>query len=167
MMNDATKSIKASAEAFNDAVQAIDQLVELPKKARDAYREFRLDSVVSEINERLYGRFELIHAVENFGQMMGPEQDFDEIIKTARTRAKYLEKFNKRVEPRIRTVSPKLAAGLITMTKESIKLYDRLAEVENADRMAEIAPMLANALKEIAQYLERVNDKLKDMTSRT
>ena len=167
MMSDVTQSLEVSAKAFNDSVQAIDQLVGLPKKARDAYREFRLDSVVSEINERLYGRYKLIHAVEKFGQMKGPELDFDEIIRTARTRAKYLEKFNKRVEPRLRRVSPKLAVGLTTMTKESIKLYNRLAEVENADRMAEIAPMLANALKEIAQYLEQVNGKLKDMTSRT
>ena len=82
--------------ANRDAVETLDSLVGLPKKARDAYREFQLDGVISKINERLYGRYLLINAVQNFGYMQGRQEDFDAIILTARDRAKYLKQFIRR-----------------------------------------------------------------------
>ncbi len=162
-MSGITPSSKNAAEAFQKTVQAVDQLVEVPRKIREAYREFRLDGVINKINERLYGRYQLIHALQNFGLMQGPEDDFDEIIKTARDRAEYLRNFNKKIEPRIKKVSPQLAANLIALTNETIKFYELLGEIEDVERMGQMAPALAEELKKIADYLERVNKKLREL----
>lgn len=162
-MSDITGSTKNASDAAQKIVQTIKALVELPKAVREAYREFILDSVIDKINERLYGRYTLIHALENFGRMIGPEEEFREVIKTARDRAIYLRDFNRKIEPRIKTRAPKLAADLIALTKESIKLYERLAETENAEQLAQAAPGLAEDLNKMAEYLEKVNKNIRDL----
>lgn len=164
-MSDTTLPPKNAAEAFQKLVGVVDQLVGLPRKIREAYREFHLDGVIRKINERLYGRYKLIYVLRNFDRMTDSKECFDWVIMAAKERTEYLREFNKRVEPKINKKSPKLAANLIFLTNESIGLYEQLAAMEDVDQMAQMAPKLADELKNVADYLERVNDKLKALTS--
>ena len=162
-MNDKMKAVADVAGAAENATRVIEKLFDLPKKAKSAYREFLLDNLISNINQRLYGRYNLINVVETFGQYRDPQQDFEEIRNTARDRIKYLRAFNKKIETSLKSISPKLASELVIMTDASIGLYGKLVEVENPEQMAELAPPLADALNKIAAYLESVNGKLKEV----
>jgi hypothetical protein len=161
-------SIADIAKAFREVMASFEDVAKAPRQARDAVRELELDSVIGQINERLYGRYNLKQALERFARkepMRDSDQDFREIIKTARERAVYLRNFNTMIEARLSRAEPKIASDMVWMTRGTIGLYEGLATIDDSEELRKIAPDLAVWVGQIADYLEQVNVKLKTIKS--
>jgi hypothetical protein len=152
-MIDGLSTLGNASKIFHDLVETIDTLIPLPKKVKDAYRELGLGIVVDKMNERLFGRYRLIHALERFGQIAGLEQDFESIRNFVGDRIVYLKEFNKKIEAKLKKIQPRLAADLIALTDASISRYEWLMQVQSPQEMAQIADAEAKLLREVASYI--------------
>lgn len=151
------EQIRSLADALFDSYIKIGKT---RRTLRDERKRDDLEFALDEIRWRLYGRYSLIHDVEDF--VSNPTAKRAKFLKKKlKDRVSYLRSFNDSTTPLLYHASPSMAGDLNMITIKSMELYDLLRNLPGDEFTDHLAKAVL-VLQAIADHLENVSDKIQE-----